>query len=61
MADYHVPTVVTKNHCRREAWYRLQTKLTVADRQMAEGMMLDHNDVMTRLKARIKNLKEAST
>jgi len=41
--------------CRREAWYRLQMKLAVADRQMAEGMMLDHSDVMARLRARIEN------
>ena len=41
--------------CRREAWYRLQMKLAAADRQMAEGMMLDHNDVMARLRARIEN------
>ena len=59
MADYRVPSVCTMKLCRREAWLKLQTKLAVADRQMAEGMMLDHSDVMARLKARIKNLREA--
>lgn len=41
--------------CRREAWYRLQMKLAVADQQMAEGKMIDHDDVMGRLEARINN------
>lgn len=41
--------------CRREAWYRLQMKLAVADQQMAEGKLVDHDDVMERLEARIKN------
>lgn len=41
--------------CRREAWYRLQMKLAVADQQMAEGKMVDHDDVMTRLEERINN------
>ncbi len=41
--------------CRREAWYRLQMKLASADRQMAEGNLTDHADVMTRLKERIQN------
>ena len=41
--------------CRREAWYRLQMKLAVADQQMAEGKMVDHNDVMSRLEERINN------
>lgn len=41
--------------CRREAWYRLQMKLAVADQQMAEGKMVDHDDVMERLEARINN------
>lgn len=41
--------------CRREAWYRLQMKLSVADRQMAEGIMTDHEDVMKRLRERIQN------
>lgn len=41
--------------CRREAWMRLQMKLAVADQQMAEGRMVDHEDVMARLKARIGN------
>ena len=41
--------------CRREAWYRLQIKLAVADQQMAEGKMVDHDDVMSRLEERINN------
>ena len=41
--------------CRREAWMRLQMKLAVADQQMAEGRMVDHDDVMARLKVRIGN------
>ena len=41
--------------CRREAWYRLQMKLAVADQQMAEGKMVVHDDVMTRLEERINN------
>ena len=30
-------------------------KLAVADQQMAEGKMIDHDDVMERLEARINN------
>lgn len=41
--------------CRREAWYRLQMKLAVADRQIAEGNVTDHEDVMKRLKERLHN------
>ena len=41
--------------CRREAWYRLQMKLAVADQQMAEGKMVDHDAVMSRLEDRINN------
>ena len=41
--------------CRREAWYRLQMKLAVADQQMAEGKMVDHDAVMSRLEERINN------
>lgn len=39
--------------CRREAWTRLQMKLAAADQQMAEGKLIDHADVMKRLKERI--------
>ena len=39
--------------CRREAWYRLQMKLAVADQQMAEGKMVEHEEVMDRLRERI--------
>lgn len=41
--------------CRREAWMRLQMKLAVADQQMAQGQMIDHDAVMQRLKARIEH------
>ena len=41
--------------CRREAWYRLQMKIAVADQQMAEGKMVDHDAVMSRLEERINN------
>ena len=41
--------------CRREAWYRLQMKLAVADRQIAEGNVANHEDVMQRLKELIHN------
>ncbi len=41
--------------CRREAWMRLQMKLAVADQQMAEGKMIDHDDVMQRLRERVEN------
>ena len=49
--------VVTSHEafCRREAWYRLQMKLAIADQQMAEGKMVEHEDVMKRLKERITN------
>ncbi len=61
------PIVVTNNgendlvvmsheaFCRREAWYRLQMKLAVADQQIAKGQLTDHEDVMKRLKGRIIN------
>lgn len=39
--------------CRREAWYRLQMKLAAADRQMTEGNMVEHDEVVKRLKERI--------
>ena len=39
--------------CRREAWLRLQMKLAIADREMAEGKMMDHEAVMERLRERI--------
>lgn len=41
--------------CRREAWYRLQMKLAVADRQMTEDQLVDHDDVISRLKERIED------
>jgi prevent-host-death family protein len=41
--------------CRREAWYRLQMKLVIADQQMAQGKLVDHEDVMKRLAERIKH------
>lgn len=41
--------------CRREAWYRLQMKLAIADRQISEGKMVEHDDVMDRLEAGINH------
>jgi len=41
--------------CRREAWYRLQMKLAAADQQMAEGKMAEHEDVMGRVRERIRH------
>ena len=58
MAEYPIPSVCTVKLCRREAWLKLQMMLEEADRQMAEGIMLDHSDVMARLKARIEKLRE---
>lgn len=39
--------------CRREAWIRLQVKLASADKQIAEGDLVDHGEVFGRLKERI--------
>ena len=44
--------------CRREAWLRLQMKLATADREMAEGKMMDHEAVMERLRERIDHAQE---
>lgn len=41
--------------CRREAWYRLQMKLASADKQMSDGDLVDHADVMSRLRERINH------
>ena len=39
--------------CRREAWYRLQGKLAVADKQMNAGELYDHDEVFGRLRERL--------
>jgi PHD/YefM family antitoxin component YafN of YafNO toxin-antitoxin module len=39
--------------CRREAWIRLQVKLASADKQIAEGDLIDHDEVFSRLKDRV--------
>lgn len=39
--------------CRREAWYRLQTKLARADKDLLEGRLQEHVAVISRLRARI--------
>jgi PHD/YefM family antitoxin component YafN of YafNO toxin-antitoxin module len=39
--------------CRREAWHRLHAKLAVADTQIAEGRLIDHDEVFSRLRERI--------
>lgn len=61
------PVIVTNNgqndlvvmsheaFCRREAWIRLQVKLASADKQIAEGKLVDHGDVFGRLKGRIND------
>ena len=41
--------------CHREAWHRLQMKLAIAAQQMFEGKMVEHDDVMDRLEARINH------
>lgn len=41
--------------CRREAWFRLQSKLAEADRQMAAGQLADHDEVFNRLQERINH------
>jgi len=41
--------------CRREAWFKLQTKLAVADQQINEGRLTDHDEVFMRLRERIQN------
>ena len=59
------PVIVTNNgqndlvvmsheaFCRREAWIRLQVKLAAADKQIANGDLVDHDEVFGRLKERI--------
>lgn len=61
------PVIVTNNgqndlvvmsheaFCRREAWIRLQVKLASADKQIAEGKLVDHGDVFGRLKGHIND------
>lgn len=39
--------------CRREAWIRLQVKLASADKQIADGNLVDHDEVFERLKERV--------
>lgn len=39
--------------CRREAWYKLQSKLASADQQIAEGRSSSHYEVFSRLRERI--------
>ena len=41
--------------CRREAWFRLQSKLAEADRQMTAGQLADHDEVFDRLQERINH------
>lgn len=41
--------------CRREAGYRLQMNLAIANQQMSKGQMDEHDDVMNRLEARINH------
>ncbi len=39
--------------CRREAWIRLQTKLSSADKQIIASDLVDHDEVFTRLRERV--------
>jgi len=39
--------------CRREAWIRLQINLAVADKQIAERDLVEHDEVFERLRKRI--------
>jgi PHD/YefM family antitoxin component YafN of YafNO toxin-antitoxin module len=41
--------------CRREAMFRLQSKLALADKQIVEGKLYDHDDVFNRLKERVSS------
>ena len=41
--------------CRREALHRLQLQLAVADRQIAAGQTVSHEDVMARMEERIRH------
>lgn len=46
--------MIDESFCRREALFRLQSKLASADRQIAEGKLYEHNDVFLRLKERVQ-------
>ncbi len=39
--------------CRREAWIKLQTKLAVADKQIVDGELIEHDEVFKRIRERI--------
>ena len=39
--------------CRREAWLRLQIKLAAADKQIAQGDLIEHDEVFSRLRERV--------
>ncbi|ATW28412.1 prevent-host-death protein [Candidatus Formimonas warabiya] len=39
--------------CRREAWIRLQVKLASADKQIAGGDLVEHDEVFSRLRERV--------
>ena len=41
--------------CRREAWFKLQSKLVESDRNMDEGQLTDHREVFERLQERINH------
>ena len=56
-----VNDIVVMSHeafCRREAWFRLQAKLAVAEKQACEGKLTSHEDVFTRLRGRLDINKE---
>lgn len=41
--------------CRREAWIRLQLKLASADKQIAQGDLIEHDEVFSRLRERVQD------
>jgi PHD/YefM family antitoxin component YafN of YafNO toxin-antitoxin module len=69
--DIDEPIVLTRNgeadlvvmsyesYRRMNARYKLQSKLMVAEKQISEGAeLLDHDEVMTRLRRKINAVKE---
>ena len=58
MADNGENDLVVMSHeafCRREALFRLQTKLAAADKQIVEGKLYTHDEVFSRLKERVNH------
>lgn len=56
-----VNDIVVMSHeafCRREAWYRLQAKLALADKQISGEKLADHENVFARIRERIELSKK---